>query len=79
MLANGQPYPSRNSYAPELRANDDGSIDIHLGPEPPAGLEANWIRTPPDTGWFPLLRLYGPTEAWFDQSWKPGDLEPLDP
>ena len=79
MLANGQPYPSRNSYAPELRANDDGSIDIYFGPEPPAGFEGNWIRTLPDTGWFPLLRLYGPTEAWFDQSWKPGDLEPIDP
>ena len=79
MLANGQPYPSRNTYAPELRANDDGAIDIYIGPEPPAGFEANWIRTLPGTGWFPLLRLYGPTEPWFDQSWKPGDLEPIDP
>ena len=71
MLANGQAFPSRNSYAEGLRTNDDGSIDIYIGPEPPEGYEDNWIRTLPDTGWFPLLRLYGPTEAWFDHSWKP--------
>lgn len=22
-----------------------------------------------------LLRLYGPLEAWFDKSWKTGDIE----
>ena len=78
MLANGQPYPSVNSYAPGLRANADGAIDLYLGPRAPAGFEANWIRTLPGTGWFPILRLYGPTEPWFDQTWTPGDLEPVD-
>ena len=24
-----------------------------------------------------LLRLHGPLEAWFDKSWKPGDIEQL--
>jgi len=24
---------------------------------------------------FVILRLYGPTKPFFDQSWKPGDLE----
>ena len=79
MLANGQSFPSVNSYAQGLRANDDGSIDIHIGPEPRPGYEHNWVRTLPGTGWFPLLRLYGPTEAWIDKSWKPGDLEPIEP
>ena len=78
MLANGQPYPSVSSYAPGLRANADGAIDLYLGPEPPAGFEANWIRTLPGTGWFPILRLYGPLAPWFDQTWTPGDLEPVD-
>ena len=49
MLANGQPFPSRNSYDPSIRANDDGSIDIYIGPEPPPGYENNWIRTVPGT------------------------------
>jgi hypothetical protein len=22
-----------------------------------------------------ILRLYGPMEAWFDKSWKPGEIE----
>jgi hypothetical protein len=22
-----------------------------------------------------MLRLYGPLEAWFDKSWKPGDRQ----
>jgi hypothetical protein len=22
-----------------------------------------------------MLRLYGPTQAYFDKSWKPGDVE----
>ena len=58
MLANGQPFPSRNFYDPSIRANDDGSIDIYIGPEPPPGYENNWIRTVPGTNWFPMLRLY---------------------
>ena len=76
MLANGQPFPSINSYSPDVHVNDDNSIDIYIGPEPPNGLEANWIRTLPDTGWFPILRLYGPLAPWIDGTWKPGDLQP---
>ena len=47
MLANGQKYPSLNSYAPDLTTNDDGSVDIYIGPEPPASGTTNWIRTLP--------------------------------
>ena len=25
-----------------------------------------------------ILRLYAPLQPWFDQSWKPGDFEPVD-
>ena len=76
MLANGQPFPSINSYSPDVHVNDDNSIDIYIGPEPANGLEGNWISTLPDTGWFPILRLYGPLEPWIDGTWKPGDLQP---
>ena len=37
--------------------------------------EAKWIQTVPDKGWFCLLRLYSPTEAWYDKSWRPGEIE----
>ncbi|MBR0831520.1 helix-turn-helix domain-containing protein [Bradyrhizobium manausense] len=32
------------------------------------------LATVPGKGYFAILRLYGPTEAAFDNSWKPGDL-----
>jgi hypothetical protein len=76
-LQTGQPFPSRNSERDELRHNDDGSVDIYFGPEPPVGYENNWIQTVPGKGWFTLLRLYGPLEAWFDQTWRPSDIEPV--
>jgi hypothetical protein len=73
MLANGQAAPSLNSFA-DLDANDDGSISVHFGPEPPATGTKNWIRTVPGKGWFTIFRLYGPTDAYFDHTWKPSDI-----
>jgi hypothetical protein len=29
----------------------------------------------PAKGYFAILRLYGPTEAAINKSWKPGDIE----
>jgi hypothetical protein len=77
-LQTGQPFPSRNNVRDALAYNDDGSVDLFFGPEPPEGREDNWIQTMPGKGWFTLLRLYGPLEAWFDQTWKPGDIERID-
>ena len=72
--ANGQPFPSLGSRdKPEQNA--DGSTDLYLGPSAPAGKDRNWMRTVPGRGYFAILRLYSPTEAAIDKSWKPGDLE----
>ena len=54
----------------DLVKNDDGSVDLYTGPEAPKGKEKNWIPTAPGRGWFGLFRLYAPTEAYFDRSWK---------
>jgi hypothetical protein len=75
MLANGQPEASKNSYNPELVTNDDGSVELFFGPEPPATARSNWIRTLPGKGWFTMLRLYGPLEGYMNRSWKPSDIE----
>ncbi|MEA1832573.1 DUF1214 domain-containing protein [Methylobacterium durans] len=48
--------------------------DLYVGPTPPAGKEARWIKTAPGRGWFTYIRIYGPEQAAFDGSWKPGDL-----
>ena len=78
MLANGHAFPSLNSYFEGVTIADDGSVDVYIGPEPPPSQEHNRIRTLPELGWCPLLRIYGPLEPWIDASWKPGDLEPSD-
>ncbi len=76
MLANGQKAASLNSFA-DLVVDDDGSVTVTFGPEPPATGETNWIRTVPGKGWFTILRLYGPTDGYFDHSWKPSDITPV--
>jgi hypothetical protein len=73
-LANGQPFPSLGSRDKPAQ-NADGSTDPYLGPQAPAGKQGNWLATVPGKGYFVILRLYGPTEAAINKSWKPGDFE----
>jgi hypothetical protein len=71
-LDNGQLFPPLNTMDKPVQ-NTDGSIDIYFGSNS-LGTGKNWIATLPDQGWFTLLRLYGPTKAFFDQSWRPDDI-----
>lgn len=77
LLQTDQRFPSLSSQQPDLTVNPDGSVDISFGPEPPAAKEANWIQTIPGKGWFVALRLYGPLAPWFDQTWRPGEIEEI--
>ena len=76
-LQTGQPFPSKNNKRDDLIYNEDGSVDLYFGPNPPEGFEKNWIQTVAGKGWFVLLRLYGPLEPWFDRTWIPGEFELL--
>jgi hypothetical protein len=73
-LANGQPFPSLGSRDKPVQ-NADGSTDLYLGPKAPDGKTSNWLATVPGKGYFAILRLYSPTEAAINKSWKPGDIE----
>ncbi|WP_321935691.1 DUF1254 domain-containing protein [Paraburkholderia sp. J8-2] len=73
-LDNGQPFPSLNQMDRPVQ-NADGSTDLYFGPTAPPGKEKNWLRTVPGKGYFVIFRLYSPEQAFFDQTWKPGDLE----
>jgi len=75
-LANGQPFPSLGSRDKPV-PNADGSTDVFFGPKAPAGKERNWLATVPGKGYFAIIRLYGPTEAALDNSWKPGDVQKI--
>ena len=80
MLQTPQRFPRAGSQSyptPAARPNPDGSVDIYFGPEPPAGRESNWIQTTPGKGWFVVLRLYGPTQGFFDKTWRIGEIERL--
>ena len=73
-LQNGQPLPSLNSMDKPAQ-NADGSYDLYFGPKAPDGKQANWVATVPGKGYFVILRLYSPKEAFFKQTWKPDDLK----
>jgi hypothetical protein len=49
---------------------------VYFGPTAPEGRQSNWVQTVPGKSWFTILRLYGPLQAWFDQTWRPGEIEP---
>ena len=40
----------------------------------PERSENNRIKTVPGKGRFPYLRFYGPTQAFFEKTWKPDDI-----
>ena len=58
----------------QMKMNADGSVDLYVGPNAPAGLESNWI---PTMGKEPYLwfRLYAPEEAFWNKSFKMPDVE----
>ena len=58
-----------------IKQNPDGSYDVYFGPGAPEGWEDNWLQTIPGKSWFIALRMYGPLEAWIDQTWRPGEIE----
>ncbi len=77
LLQTDQQYPSISSQR-GVQENPDGSYDIYFGPEAPVGMESNWIQTVPGKGWNVVLRFYGPLEPWFDRTWRPSEIQPID-
>jgi hypothetical protein len=75
MLETDQQLAGLDSNNPSVKPNPDGSYTMWFGPRPPKGHEGNWIQTMPGKSYNVLLRLYGPEQAWFDKTWKPGDFE----
>ncbi len=75
MLETDQKEAGLDGMKQGIRMNDDGSTTVHFAPEAPEGWENNWIQTIPGKGFNLLFRIYGPTETWFDQTWRPSDLE----
>jgi hypothetical protein len=62
---------------PNMQKNNDGSVTIYFGPEPPEGLESNWIPTAGKRP-IPTMRFYGGTEEFWNKSWEMPDVELVD-
>ncbi len=77
-LQTDQQFPTLGSQDDGLQMNADGSCDIYFAPKAPAGQERNWLQSIPGKSWFIAFRVYGPTTPWIDQTWRPGEIEPLD-
>ena len=75
LLETDQKLAGVDSTDKTLKVEADGSATVWSGPKAPEGHESNWVQTMPGKGWNVLLRLYGPEEAWFKKTWKPGDFE----
>ncbi|WP_425824922.1 DUF1214 domain-containing protein [Streptomyces fractus] len=68
---------SLDSRDQQLTFNPDGSIDLYIGPDTPAGTENNWMKTHAPDGWFIYFRLYAPTQPFFDKTWTLPDIEAI--
>ena len=75
MLLTDQPAPAIQSFEDGVEQNPDGSFTVWFGPTAPEGHESNWLQTVPGKSWFLGLRMYGPTNAWIDKEWQPGEVE----
>jgi hypothetical protein len=74
MIVNPQGKTEVNSRQ-ALVKSADGSVRLVFSPKKPDGApEANWIQTSPKKGFFAYFRWYSPTKAFFDRSWKMGNI-----
>lgn len=62
----------------DLKYNADGSIDLYVGANAPAGSASNFMKTVGIDGWFVYFRLYAPLQPFFDKSFSLPDFEPVD-
>ena len=76
MAQTDQQVPGVGSQTKDLKTNADGSIDVWFGPKAPAGSADNWVETVPGCSWNAILRLHGAEKAFFDKTWRPGEIEP---
>jgi hypothetical protein len=74
MLETDQKSAGIDGLSKNIKKNDDGSITIHFASTAPKGMEGNWVQTTEGKGFNIIYRMYSPTEAWFDNSWKPSDF-----
>ena len=61
--------PDISSLDKSVQYNEDSSVDLYVGPNPPKGKESNWIETNSKNNSMFLFRFYGPQKGVRDGSW----------
>ncbi|MGW4245570.1 DUF1214 domain-containing protein [Nocardia sp. NPDC004722] len=69
-------WASRASNTPGIHTNADGSVDIHIGPNPPADGKSNWLPTKAGRKAEIMARFYGPQPPLLAKTWKLPDIQP---
>ena len=77
IVRNESKRSDRSSRTQGLIKNADGSVDLYFGPKAPEGKEPNWIQTNEGQSFFVYLRLYGPEQAYFDQTFPMNKIEKI--
>ncbi|VGO23443.1 DUF1254 domain-containing protein [Pontiella sulfatireligans] len=77
IIRNETKRSDRSSRTEGLIKNTDGSVDLYFGPEAPEGKDSNWIQTNKGESFFVYLRLYGPEQAYFDQTFPMHKIEKI--
>lgn len=78
LILNEEKRPAASSRT-GVKAEADGSVTLHFAPELPDGVaRENWLQTNAGEGWFAYLRFYGPTEAYFDETYPLQDIKAAD-
>ena len=77
IIRNKSKNSGRSSRTEGLVKNTDGSVDLYFGPTAPKGKETNWVQTNEGESFFVYLRLYGPEQAYFDQTFKMSKINKL--
>lgn len=74
IYSNGERTTLSSYDLASMKANPDGGVTVFVGPTAPEGAEANWIPTAGKRP-LPAMRVYGPTAAFNDKSFKLPDFE----
>ena len=77
IIRNETKRSDRSSRTEGLIKNADGSVDLYFGPKSPEGKAVNWIQTNEGQSFFVYLRLYGPEQAYFDQSFPMNKIQKI--
>jgi len=62
-----------------VKADADGSVTLHFAATLPEGVaKENWLQTNEGESWFAYLRFYGPTKAYFDETYPLQDIKRIE-